>query len=290
MPVLSRLKIPRRKQRGIFDPNGDESICIRASNPRPKGRGMRRACVFKLILVMIGFFLSFHVMPASASNLDINLRQAGTLTQSEFRDFSEEAGLAVSYLPLSPAESLGIVGIDIGIEVTAADIREDQSFWTKLTHNNNPPSLMILPKLHVQKGLPFGFDVGAVYSKVPQSNISMVGGELKWAFISGNAAVPAVAIRGSYTKLLGVSDLDLQTIGADLSISKGFAFITPYAGVGEVWIISKEKVSTLNLDSENLSLTKGFIGVKISLLIVNFVAEADFSKIPLYSARINIGF
>jgi len=40
------LKIPRRKQRGIFDPNGDESICIRASNPRPKGRGMRRACVF----------------------------------------------------------------------------------------------------------------------------------------------------------------------------------------------------------------------------------------------------
>jgi len=33
------LKIPRRKQRGIFDPNGDESICIRASNPRPKGRG-----------------------------------------------------------------------------------------------------------------------------------------------------------------------------------------------------------------------------------------------------------
>src|SRR5579884_555925 len=40
------LKIPRRKQRGIFDPNGDESICIRASKPRPKGRGMQRACVF----------------------------------------------------------------------------------------------------------------------------------------------------------------------------------------------------------------------------------------------------
>src|SRR5579884_59704 len=52
------LKLPRRKQRGSFDPNGDESICmvrspndvgggfaihyqhIRASNPCPKRRGM----------------------------------------------------------------------------------------------------------------------------------------------------------------------------------------------------------------------------------------------------------
>ncbi len=46
LPLI--LKIPRRKQRGIFDPNGDESICIRASNPRPKGRGMQRACVFTI--------------------------------------------------------------------------------------------------------------------------------------------------------------------------------------------------------------------------------------------------
>jgi len=39
------LKIPRCLQRGIFDPNGDESICIRASNPRPKGgKCDARAC------------------------------------------------------------------------------------------------------------------------------------------------------------------------------------------------------------------------------------------------------
>lgn len=237
--------------------------------------------------MIIGLFMWAHVAPALAADFDIDLTRTNTLTQSEFKKFSEEAGLALSYLPLSPAEPLGILGIDIGAEVTAANIREDQSYWTKLTQD--PPGQLILPKLHVQKGLPFGFDIGAVYSKVPQSNVSMVGGELKWAFISGNAVFPAVAIRGSYTKLLGVDDLDLQTTGADLSISKGLAFVTPYAGIGQVWIKSKEKVSNLNLKEESLSLTKGFIGVKISLLIVNFVAEADFSKIPLYTARINIG-
>ena len=37
------MEAPRGKQRGIFDPKGEKSIRIRASNPRPKGRGMRHA-------------------------------------------------------------------------------------------------------------------------------------------------------------------------------------------------------------------------------------------------------
>lgn len=244
----------------------------------------------KILWMIVGLFLSIHPAPVSAVDLDIDLidLSPNPLSQEEFKGLSEEMGLALSYLPLSPAESLGILGVDIGVEVTAANIREDRSYWNKVA--DNPPSQMILPKLHVQKGLPFGFDIGAVYSKVPQSNVSMVGGELKWAFISGNAVWPAVAVRGSYTRLLGVDDLDLETIGADLSISKGLAFVTPYAGIGQVWVRSKEKVRNLDLEKENLSLTKGFIGVKISLLIINFVAEADFSKIPLYSGRINISF
>lgn len=233
------------------------------------------------------FIMTSTATPAFSAKFDVNLTGT-TLSQDEFKNLSTEAGLALSYLPLSPAESLGILGFDIGAEVTAANIREDRSYWRKVTPD--PPSYLVLPKLHVQKGLPFGFDIGAVYSKVPQSNISMVGGELKWAFLSGNAIYPAVAVRGSYTKLLGVSDLDLQTIGADLSISKGMAFVTPYAGIGQVWIKSKEKVEALSLRQESLNLTKGFVGVKISLLIVNLVAEADFSKIPLYTLRLNIGF
>ena len=44
-PILpwAVLEAPRRKQRGIFDPKGEKARRIRASNPRPKGRGMRRA-------------------------------------------------------------------------------------------------------------------------------------------------------------------------------------------------------------------------------------------------------
>jgi hypothetical protein len=230
----------------------------------------------KNIFLEVLFFLIVVFQTAS---------QAGTLdligsgaTQDAFKKFSKELGLAVSYLPLAPAEPLGIIGFDAGAEVTTGSIKKISGAKTTL----------VLPKLHLQKGLPFGFDVGAVYSQVSALDIALVGAELKYALISGNVALPAVALRAGYTKLTGVDELDLSTLSADLSVSKGFTFITPYAGVGMVQVTAKEKAG-LNLAEEKQSLSKQFVGVKISLAVINFVLEADFSDVPLYTLRINAG-
>ena len=237
-----------------------------------------------LTALIISLILFFPCSPTTAST-DIELQEG--FIQSEFEDLSRQAGIAISYAPLAPAEPLGILGFDVGIEVTAVDIDQDESFWTEAV-DETPPSYLIIPKIHAQKGLPFGFDVGLEYAKAPGTNIGLIGGELKWAFIKGGMAIPSVALRGSYTQLLGVDDLDLITYGADLSISKGFGFLTPYAGVGQIWISSKEKTDTVDLDKENLSLTKGFIGLKLTLFVFSFVAEADFAEVPLYHLRANL--
>ncbi len=242
--------------------------------------------------VFVGGLFFFGGMPLAgrmplAQAAEIGL--SGVITQAEFRNFSEEAGLMISYLPLAPAEPLGILGFDAGIETTFVNIHDDQSYWTNAT-TTDPPSLIFIPKLHVQKGLPFGIDVGAVYSNISQLNVSLAGAEIKWAVLSGNMALPAVALRGSYTKLLGVDDLDIETYGVDLSASKGFVFITPYAGVGQTWVHSSENSSLLDLDDEQVSLSRVFVGVKVTFLIVSLVAEANFSKLPLYTARVNLAF
>lgn len=236
------------------------------------------------LLVIFSLVLSLPFQSVSAENIDIET--INSTAQTTFEDFSEEIGLAIAYLPMAPAEPLGILGFDIGLEVTTTDI--NQGLWTNVTATN-PPGSVIIPKVHVQKGLPFGIDIGAIYAKVPESNISLVGGELKWAFMSGNIALPAVAIRGSYTKLLGVDVLDLETYGADISISKGLAFLTPYAGYGQVWVRSKENVTTNQVEA-NVSLAKPFVGIKVDILLINLVVEADFAETPLYTARINVGF
>jgi hypothetical protein len=243
-----------------------------------------RSAVSAAFLLLCG--LSFP-LSAEAAKYDIVIPPSGYI-QSEFRDFSEQVGLAIAYLPLAPAEPLGLLGFDIGAEITAVKIDRRENFWTKI--NPDLPSYLPFPKLHAQKGLPFGIDIGLVYTKLPSSNIGMFGGELKWAILKGTLATPALAVRGSYTTLTGVDNLDVSTYGADVSVSKGIAFLTPYLGVGQVWIKSSSDAPGLNLQDESLSATRTFIGAKLSLLVLSFVAEADFSKVPSYSLRASLSF
>jgi hypothetical protein len=228
--------------------------------------------------------------PAGAAKYDI-LIPDNTYTQSLFHDLSEQIGLALAYRPVAPAEPLGLLGFDVGVEITAVKIDHNQAFWTLASQDI--PSYLAFPKLHAQKGLPFGIDVGLVYTKLPSSNIGMVGGELKWAVLKGTLATPALAVRGSYTTLTGVDTLDVSTYGADVSISKGIGPLTPYAGVGEVWIKSSTDAVPsvgISIEDESISTTHGFIGAKLSLLLLSFAAEVDFSKVPSYSFRIGLSF
>ena len=84
------------------------------------------------------------------------------------------------------------------------------------------PSTLPVPSLRFVKGLPYNIDLGLSYSRVPSADLDLWGGELRWAILEGSAATPAVAVRGTYTKLSGVDQLKMHTYSADVSISKGF--------------------------------------------------------------------
>lgn len=241
--------------------------------------------IMSLVLIML-----LTAVPAFGKTV-IDL--SGTMVQDEFKKFSTEVGLALSYVPLAPAEPLGtklLPGFDIGVEVTSVDIKEKESYWTKAS--SDLPSVLLFPKLHVQLGLPVvPIDLGYVYAKVPDSDIKLTGGEIKWAILRGSTLTPAIALRGAYTKLSGVDVLDLDTKSVDISISKGFAMLTPYAGVAQVWITSEENDPSVTLKKEDISETKAFVGLKMSLLpVFNIVAEADFATVNMYSLRLNLHF
>ncbi|MCC6542901.1 MAG: hypothetical protein IT392_00165 [Nitrospirae bacterium] len=224
----------------------------------------------------------------NAAGNDIKLNSG--LLESEFKDLSKQAGLMISYIPLAPAEPLGILGFDVGVEMTATKIDSGSSVWKKAVSDGNPPDYILLPRIHAQKGLPFGIDVGAVFAALPGSNIKLYGGELKWAVLKGSIISPAVAIRGSYTTLAGVDDIDVSTYGLDASVSKGFGPITPYGGIGQVWVHASESVNFLDFDSVSTSATKLFVGTRLSLLFLSFAIQADFSDVNMYSARASISF
>src|SRR5712691_2786991 len=195
-----------------------------------------------------------------------DLNQIQALSQAQFRALSEDLGAALSYKPLTPTTPLGITGFDLGIAATV----------TK----------------RLNKGLPFDIDVGLMYSSVPGTNIRLVGGELRYAIVSGGAAMPAIGIRGSYTKLSGVDQLDFDTKGLDLSISKGFLMFTPYAGVGKVWVASTPKsIPTSTPTKESLSLNKVYVGINMNFGLTNLAFEGDRTgQATSYGAKLGFRF
>lgn len=223
----------------------------------------------KRILVSVALAAS-SVAAQAASDLDL----IGSLNQNEFRLLSEDLGAALSYKALAPAEPLGITGFDVGVEVTATSL-EHSNVFDKATSGSGFSSLPVA-KLHVHKGLPFNIDVGGFLSSVPDSNIKLMGAELRYAFLEGGVAMPAVALRGTYTKLTGVDQLDLNTRGLELTASKGFAMVTPYIGAGKVWTTSTPNLpSPFTLKEESFSQNKVFAGANLNFGLMNLALEGD---------------
>ena len=222
-----------------------------------------------IVIILSGCMLT----TTAWANSDID--SLGNLTQDLFKDLTADLGAALSYKAITPAEPLGSLGFDIGFEVSSTKMETDA---LDIATTGDAPSSLIIPKLHLHKGLPFGFDVGAFYTSVPDSNIGLVGGELRYAIIEGGTLMAAVSIRGTFSRLTGVDELDLTTRGLELSISKGFAFFTPYAGIGTVWIDSETTNTTLNslgVKDESLTKNKYFLGFNLNLGLMNFTAETE---------------
>lgn len=197
-----------------------------------------------------------------------------SLAQSEFTGIAEDLGATLSYKPLTPAEPLGITGFDIGLAVTGTRLEHVAAFDQATSSSSDFPSTAPTPSVRVHKGLPLNIDVGLMYSTIPDSNITAWGGELRYAVVGGNVALPAIGIRAAYTKLTGVDQLDFDTRSVDVSISKGFAILTPYAGVGRVWASATPDAST-GLTEVSPSLNKVFIGANLNFGLLNLALEAD---------------
>ncbi len=244
-----------------------------------------------IFAVLLVFVMAVPTMAATTINLD-------GLGQPEFKSFSEDFGMALSYQPVSPAAPLGdkLPGFDAGVEVSYVKLDKGASYYQAMDTaigGGDLPNALVLPRVHIQVGLPIiPIDLGVSYVSIPQSDMKLVGYELKYAVLEGGLAMPAVAIRGAYTKLSGVDMLDLSTKSLDISISKGILIFTPYAGVGQVWITSEPHSTVATwLKKEDISKTKAFVGTKMKIFpFVNLVVEGAFSNIKEYTARLNINF
>jgi len=203
------------------------------------------------------------------------------LSPAQFKTLSADLVAALSHKSLTPAEPLGITGFDIGIGLSVMQTDSDLP-WSITTGDEQ--NYLMIPRISIHKGLPLDIDVGGFYATVPGTGIHFFGGEIKYALLEGNVALPAVALRGAATRLSGIEQLDLDTRSVEIVISKGLANLTPYAGVGRVWgdvtpsgsaVADPLRLNPLRLNKESPEMTRVFAGVNFSVFLGSVALELE---------------
>ncbi|HCF62079.1 MAG TPA: hypothetical protein DFS52_29305 [Myxococcales bacterium] len=196
-------------------------------------------------------FLASHLVAFTvfASSGDFQLYQLGNPSvvpeaNENFRIFANQLGAAVSSFNLSPPETLGHSAFNFAFEYSAVSVDTSAAVWPRegAAQGRKPPvDLLLIPALHVRKGLPFSFEVGTRVSYLQFSRMTAATVELKWALNEGFFYFPDLGVRGFATRMLGTRDFGLTTAGFDIGLGKQFALggmltLTPYAGWNPLFV------------------------------------------------------
>ncbi len=142
--------------------------------------------------------------------------------------------------PLEHAASRGTMGLSLGLGFGVyhhgvdSDILREH--WRSPTQDNSQtqadPNRMAIPRLYVHKGLPASLDVGLVLGQEVATKAKLISGYMQWTAIEG-LGMPAVGVRGSLSRLMGLATTDASAMGVDGIISYSvLKMLTVYTTIG----------------------------------------------------------
>lgn len=214
--------------------------------------------------------LSMLILALSLPAMAGEFPSLGSLGQDQFRQLSEDLGAAFSYKGVTPATPLGATGFDIGLEVSATDVRNSDLF--RLAGNGSPDYISV-PKFHVYKGLPYGIDIGAFIGTSSGVSATVYGLDARYAVLDDGVATPAVALRLSGTRTSDMGGLAISTVAGDLMVSKRLTIATPYLGAGLVRTSADAK--GLGFAQEDFTKGRFVAGLNVNFALVNLAVEAE---------------
>jgi hypothetical protein len=184
---------------------------------------------------------------AYADRNDIELAQLGNpevggahfnpVAHGDFRAFARTFAAIITSKNLMPPETLGHAGFSVNGELGVITLPSE----VRLPMERAQDSSLLMPSVHVRKGLPFSLELGARVGWVDRSSLFATTGELKWAANEGFTWLPDIGVRAHVTRLMGTRDFNLTAAGLDLGVGKqfpigGMVTLTPYGGVDLVGV------------------------------------------------------
>jgi hypothetical protein len=221
---------------------------------------MHRRFVHLLAFAAVGPLL----LPATAQagKYDLDLTPLGSLEQqgndvvivqdnAAFRSLSSELGTMIAPKPVDPADSLGLSGFALSTDISINTLSGDENYWqaTSGGADKAAPSMQIMGR----KGLWPGIEVGAGATHLFDSRMLALAGYGKISIHEGfhHLPIPSIAIRASFSRLLGAKDFNMTTAAPAITVSHLFGLgktfsLTPYVGYEALIILSRSQVLNAN--------------------------------------------
>lgn len=178
---------------------------------------------------------------------------ANSVGNANFRAFARTFGAVISSTNLMPPETTGHAGFTLNAELGVISLPPigDENGKVTLPTERPQTDTLLLPSVHIRKGLPFSFEVGARVGWIDRSSMYTATGELKWAVNEGFTWLPDIGVRAHVTRLMGNRDFDLTTAGLDVGVGKqfplgGMVTLTPYGGIDLVGVMASS--DTIDFD------------------------------------------
>ncbi|MCM2278820.1 MAG: hypothetical protein NDJ89_12160 [Oligoflexia bacterium] len=241
--------------------------------------------------------LALSAAPARAASF--SLADLTDSSNDSIKSLIETIAIGSDHRAYMSARPLGsTIGFDFGIDLTVINVPTE--FINSMaaisnTATDGVPTTLFLPRLNFHKGLPFGIDFGVSYIQY-QSMARTLGAELKWAFMRGGAAAPAVAVRasGNWDTLWF---LKTSTYKLDVVASKNLILIDPYVGAGfQYWsgeLQLPAEIPNIGLELSQSGMSPHFYaGVALKLLILKMTGEYDYSTsgVSTYGLKVSLAF
>ncbi len=239
-----------------------------------------------VLSVFAVFAVFFAVMPVVA--------QGGGVSAAEgFRLFHKSFAPAAFLPPRHPAEPLGWVGLEVWADASLASSFEDIERPAEPLASEIPTDGLAIGRIGVRKGLPGKFNLGVSYGEIFDAGFDLAQADLSWSWLEGSTVTPAVAFRVSVAQSVGGNEFDFEQYAVDLSVSKGFANLTPYAGVALVR--SESRLDRPAASGNPPFVEKStdavfFAGLRISLLLPKFTLAVEQGEEFQGVLRVSLGF
>jgi hypothetical protein len=180
------------------------------------------------------------VVPPCGSNIQPDV--------ASFKGLVGSYGLALAAPNVTPTNTLGVNAVSFGLVYGMTGLYAPNANWKNATVGNQKPSSLMNANLVVRKGLPYSFELEGSMGYLINSELFAVGGGLRWSPHEAVKLVPVdVSTRFHVRKVVGSSQMDLTTMGFDLSVGHEFGIlklfsIAPYVAYSPLWVYGSSNV------------------------------------------------